>query len=180
AGGTPACRSSGRLSGRQGTREQRARAAGAHLAPEDVDAVLVAAEGDDERLKRSFAAPLLALLAGTGLRLGEALGAAPGPGGPRPRGGRGARAPLGRSRPRRRRELPVRPAEDALEPTRRPPRPNGRSTDTATPAGLRAPGGGCARLRRRARRPPDSRTAPQGLPTCGQGGGHRRTAAEAA
>ena len=40
---------------------------------EEALAVLEAAYADDERLRRSFAGPLVALLLGTGLRLGEAL-----------------------------------------------------------------------------------------------------------
>jgi integrase len=43
------------------------------LTPAEADALLAAAEGDDARLGRSLAAPLIALLLGCGLRTGEAL-----------------------------------------------------------------------------------------------------------
>lgn len=43
------------------------------LPPEEVAAIIEAAEADDVRLARSLGAPLFALLFGTGLRLGEAL-----------------------------------------------------------------------------------------------------------
>ena len=43
------------------------------LTPAEADALLAAAEDDDARLGRSFAAPLIALLLGCGLRTGEAL-----------------------------------------------------------------------------------------------------------
>src|SRR5215212_7724837 len=43
------------------------------LTPEETAAIVVAAEADDARLGRSFAAPLFALAFGSGLRLGELL-----------------------------------------------------------------------------------------------------------
>jgi integrase len=43
------------------------------LTPEEVMRILAAAEADDHALGRSLGAPLIALLFGTGLRLGEAL-----------------------------------------------------------------------------------------------------------
>jgi integrase len=49
------------------------------LTPEQVGLLVQAGEADDKRLKRSFAAPLLALLAATGLRTGEAYALAWGP-----------------------------------------------------------------------------------------------------
>jgi len=46
------------------------------LEPGEISAIVAAAEAEDVRLGRSLAGPLLALLAFTGLRLGEALGLA--------------------------------------------------------------------------------------------------------
>lgn len=43
------------------------------ITPEESDALLAAARADDERLKRSLAAPLLTLALGAGLRSGEVL-----------------------------------------------------------------------------------------------------------
>ena len=43
------------------------------LTPQEVSGILEAAAADDARLGRSFGAPLIALLFGTGLRPGEAL-----------------------------------------------------------------------------------------------------------
>ena len=43
------------------------------LTPEDAAAIIAAAEEEDARLGRSFAAPLIALALGSGLRLGELL-----------------------------------------------------------------------------------------------------------
>jgi len=51
------------------------------LTPEECAAIVSQAEADDARLGRSFAAPLVALLLGTGLRLGEALALVWGPDG---------------------------------------------------------------------------------------------------
>jgi integrase len=49
------------------------------LTPEEATAIIAAAEGEDQRLKRSFAAPLIALAFGSGLRLGELLALQYGP-----------------------------------------------------------------------------------------------------
>lgn len=51
------------------------------LTPEDAAAIVAAAEDDDERLRRSFGGPLIGLLFGSGLRLGEALSLRYGPDG---------------------------------------------------------------------------------------------------
>lgn len=51
------------------------------LTPEQASAIIAAAEKEDVRLKRSFAAPLIALAFGSGLRLGELLALEYGPDG---------------------------------------------------------------------------------------------------
>jgi len=51
------------------------------LSPEECEAIIAVAYRDDERLGRSFGGPLVALLVGTGLRLGEALALRWGPDG---------------------------------------------------------------------------------------------------
>ncbi len=51
------------------------------LSPEECERIIEAAYADDERLGRSLAGPLVVLLVGTGLRLGEALALRWGPGG---------------------------------------------------------------------------------------------------
>jgi integrase len=51
------------------------------LTPEQAAAIIAAAEADDKRLGRSFAAPLIQLAFGTGLRLGELLALQWGPDG---------------------------------------------------------------------------------------------------
>jgi integrase len=53
--------------------DQRVERAARILTPQEVSGILAAAAADDARLGRSFGLPLLALLFGTGLRLGEAL-----------------------------------------------------------------------------------------------------------
>jgi hypothetical protein len=53
--------------------DQRIERAARILTPQEVSAILESAAADDARLERSFGAPLIALLFGTGLRLGEAL-----------------------------------------------------------------------------------------------------------
>jgi integrase len=53
--------------------DQRIERAARILTPQEVSGILAAAVIDDARLGRSFGAPLIALLFGTGLRLGEAL-----------------------------------------------------------------------------------------------------------
>lgn len=53
--------------------DQRIERAARILTPQEVSGILEAATIDDARLGRSFGAPLIALLFGTGLRLGEAL-----------------------------------------------------------------------------------------------------------
>jgi integrase len=52
---------------------------GTILTPEQAGAIIAAAEAEDRKLKRSFAAPLIALAFGSGLRLGELLGLPYGP-----------------------------------------------------------------------------------------------------
>jgi integrase len=49
------------------------------LTPEQASAIIAAAEAEDQNLKRSFAAPLVALAFGSGLRLGELLALEYGP-----------------------------------------------------------------------------------------------------
>lgn len=46
----------------------------AHLSIAQADALIEAAAADDQRMRRSFAEPLVQLLAGTGCRIGEVLG----------------------------------------------------------------------------------------------------------
>lgn len=53
--------------------DQRIDRAARILTPQEVSGILASAAADDARLGRSFGAPLIALLFGTGLRLGEAL-----------------------------------------------------------------------------------------------------------
>jgi integrase len=53
--------------------DQRIERAARILTPQEVSGILDAAAADDARLGRSLGAPLVALLFGTGLRLGEAL-----------------------------------------------------------------------------------------------------------
>ncbi len=53
--------------------DQRIERAARILTPQEVSGILERAGADDARLGRSFDAPLMALLFGTGLRLGEAL-----------------------------------------------------------------------------------------------------------
>ncbi len=53
--------------------DQRIERAARILTPQEVSGILESAAADDARLGRSFGAPLIALLFGTGLRLGEAL-----------------------------------------------------------------------------------------------------------
>ncbi len=60
-------------SGVRAPADQRIERAARILTPQEVSGILEAAAIDDARLGRSFGAPLLALLFGTGLRLGEAL-----------------------------------------------------------------------------------------------------------
>ena len=43
------------------------------LTPREATKILAAAAADDERMRRSFASPLVGVLFGTGLRIGEAL-----------------------------------------------------------------------------------------------------------
>lgn len=92
------------------------------LEPHEITAIIDAADQDDMRLGRSLGGPLLALLAFTGLRLGEALALPWGPRGRGPREPLPPRAARHGSRPRTGRAVPVHPAQDALEPPHRPDR----------------------------------------------------------